>query len=196
MDKRAPEAVKSLHQWGFAVRTDPTVKYATHGETGRPDLMCVRNGWGIHVEVKNGATGFDFSQWNEKQREWAKSFGNALHLWFWLCLGEYAPSYDPQKYDIRMTWLFPWHVMAEIEEKLKPYSGTLPYKAKHQKIDIQNQGFVAPILLAPYRLQWNKGVWELPTGHPFHLYNMPLPSITGLSEKLPNGNVADSGQPT
>lgn len=187
MDRYAPEAVKTLHTLNWAVRSDPTARYATAGETGRPDLMCVRDGWGIHIEVKNGATGFDFSQWNPKQREWSKTHGDRLHLWFWLCLGTDAPHYNPEKFLPRITFLFPHNIMWEIEEKLKPYSGTLPYRAKHQRVEIQQQGLIAPTLLKEYRLNWKgKGVWELPAHHPFQVYSRPLPYIQGLSEKTAN----------
>lgn len=201
MDRSQPDAVASLHAWGWAERPippipkrifDPKTKkwktvFMVPGEAGRPDLMCTRNGWGVHIEVKDGKPSFDFDQWEQKQRDWAEEWGFIHHLWFWLCLGIDAPTYNPEKYLPRQTYLFPYPVMLDIEAKIKPFQNTLPYRAKHASLELQERGLVAPVLLAPYRLNWKgKGIWELPPGHPFHIYNAQLPSLMGLSEKTAN----------
>jgi hypothetical protein len=171
-DKFAGEAVHSLHFWGCSVRADATMKFATAEEPGRADLVVMKRGRGCFVEVKNGRDSFAFSELRENQRQWIETIALPIYqtsVWIWLVLGSSPPHLDLLRYNIRQAWLCPYHQFLEVEAKVLPYSGSIPYRAgKGYRKELQENHLDAMHLLARFALRWKQGHWQLPQPHPFY----------------------------
>lgn len=186
-DRSQPDFVKSLRFWGFnTLKIQDAKRWGNKLDTPQPalpDNWAYINGRLVFGEVKDGYPSFDFNDWRTNQREWATKWAIGLNTpyWIWLCLGLDSPTRKPKTGDWqpRMTYLLPYHVMIEAEQKLAPYQATLPYRAKHALIPIQEQGLDAPTLLKKWRLDYKSyQLWTLPGDHPFrklYLEAQPLP---------------------
>jgi len=189
-DKYAPEAKRSLTNWGISHRADPTERYATEDDPGRADLVCSIRGQCVHIEVKSAGLSFGFADWRGNQKHWALFSEKVLETpyWLFLAMGEHPPNYNPAKYQPRRTWLVPRLRLLAVERLLKPYQGSLPYIAgKGYDLTLQSRKWDAVHLLAEYELKWGKGVFGLPLTHPF--YKTYQPTMIDLVEAW--NNLAD-----
>lgn len=167
----------------YISRADPTEKWATAGENGRSDLIVLKNGKGAAVEIKSGNKGFNFSDWRENQREWAKVYCAMCNVpyWIWLNLGETRLKGDLAKGKLlRRAWLIPEKDFLEAEEKIKSVQTTLPYEAvKGYSTFLQDNNLDALTLFKKYELSWSKlnipwtptqskYCWYIPNEHPFY----------------------------
>ena len=198
MDKNQTECSNMFHRMGWATRPNPPRPIAPGKwavpDDGSPDLVVQRWANGAHIEVKNGDTSFAFSEWRENQRTWANKYGDQHNLWFFLGLGTDPPNYNPEKYNPRGSFLFPWWVMLICEQMLLPYQKSLPYRAKGSLIVIQEQRLYAEYLLKNYRLVWSDGGWHMPATNSFPL--QPLPSYFRLiSKETTNGDRSIRSEP-
>ena len=188
-DRLASEAVRSLHKIGVGLRSDPTERFATGGENGRADLMCVYRGRGFYCEIKGGRASFDLREYRKNQREWAYHHAlmeSATPVWIWFYLGEHAPHYNPEKYNPRKTWLFPAEHLLVVERRLAGIQNTLPYLVKKgMKREVQDGNLDAFTLLAGYELLWaGGGIWDIPASHPFYasyIEAQPIFDLTGAA---------------
>jgi hypothetical protein len=191
-DKKAPEAVKSLHRVGFGVRADPTTdpekQNSVNGENGRADLMCVKGGRGVYIEVK-GAVDNSISlwAWPAHQREWAATYAlpepYATEYWIWFYLGAGMPHLKPEK-NPRKTWLVPYEFMLNVHNLIAPIQDTLPYRlTKHHSLMMREHGYDAVRMLEKWELKWaGNQTWHFPDSHPFtqkYISSQPLFTVTG-----------------
>lgn len=161
-DLNAHFCTKMIHHHGFLSRADLTSQFAgiSDEQVGRADLACSRGGRAVNIEIKQGKTGFLLTNWREPQREWAAwttkpPFSTPYYMF--LTLGEHPATYDPKKYLPKRSWLIPYDVLLEIDQKITPYQKTLPMiAAKNMRKEMQALKLDAVTLLADYELQWNK----------------------------------------
>lgn len=173
-DKFAPEVIRSLHAWGFDTRTDPTAKYATQDSPGRADVMAGYGGKVAYIEIKNGGASFDFGEWRENQRLWARWCKHVLKCEYWLFLVMGTDRPNARSGRPRKAWLLPADKMLEVEKTLTVVQTSLPYAAikGYSKI-LQENRWDAINLLVDYELPWSKGYYALPQAHPFYISFQP-----------------------
>ena len=203
-DRVAPEVIGTLHHYGVGVRTDPTLLIAGHDErpvweTGRADTQYDLLGRAFYIEIKNGITGFDLTDWRDNQRGWAAQWGRQnAEYWLWLSLGIDSPTYTygavrvgkekrkglPPYYLPRRSWLVPYPVMIAVDAVVRPIQNTLVYRAgKGMRKEIQALGLDAPTLLDGFELAWaGSSRWSIPDDHPFGVMYLNAPQIPFLYE--------------
>ncbi len=171
-DKFAGEVGKSLHQWKFGYRSDPTAKYATADAPGRADMLATKGGRSVYIEIKSAAAAFAFTDLRDNQRKWIEEQALKVEqtpVWIWLNLGQHPPNYNPDDYLPRRAFLVPYELFLDIENQVKPFQNSLPYRAgKGYNVQVQALKLDAVHLLSNYALQWNKGFWVVPENHPFY----------------------------
>lgn len=173
-DRVASEAVRTLHGYGFATRTDPTTQLATVESPGRADVMAAKGGRAVFIEIKNGRDSFPFGNLRDNQREWAERYclpsPYSNPYWIWLSLGGDPPHRNPEKYKPRKTWLLPYDVFLDIEATVKPIQMSLVYRcAPGMKREIQDRKLDAINLLSGWELTWEgNSTWGIPDSHPFN----------------------------
>ncbi len=172
-DLHADEVTKTLHSYGWLVRTDPTQKYATAGENGRADLLATRGGYGVAIEIKSDYGAFSFDNWRDNQRKWWQDecipYGTPLFIW--LFLGKDRPNADMSKgYLPRRAWCVPAAEILHAESLIQPYQSSIPYLASAgYRTELQSQQLDAYHLFAPYEVKWaGGGTWSFPELHIFH----------------------------
>ncbi len=95
----------------------------------------------LAVECKYGETALSFASMDDKKRLWAQENSDEYEMWVWMCLGTSIRA----RRKPRMTWLFPFQLFLELEERLDRKS--IPYA--HPELE-------------QYRLQWaGGGKWRL-----------------------------------
>lgn len=159
-DLNAKYIPKLLTYHGFLYRTDFTAKFALQNEEnfGRADTFAARNGKAVNIEAKQGSTGFMMTNWRENQREWGRwSSGYPFNIpyFVFLTLGVHPATYNPEKYLPKKTWLLPFNVMIDAEQKIIDYQKTLPMRAgKGMNKAIQEKKLDAITLFSKYELVW------------------------------------------
>lgn len=180
-DSKQPEVTRSIRNWGFYTHK-PTDAYKTGWaqkrprqlitptESGRFDVMVMRNGRVAFVEVKNDTFSFSFAQFQQNKRDWLKIMEPfRISSWLFLLLGDRPPSYNKETYvHARRAWLIPIEEYFAAEQLLTPIQNSIPMIASkgYSKV-LQEQKLDAIHLFAPYELSWSKGSWELPEDHIF-----------------------------
>lgn len=184
-DKYANEVKTAFNMQCYISRADPTEKFATAGENGRSDLVVLKNGRGVAVEIKSGKTGFNFTDWRSNQREWASKYCAmcGVPYFIWLNLGEARQKSDLDRGKLlRRAWLIPEKIFLEAEDKIKAVQTTLPYQVgKGYNTFLQENKLDAITLFKDFELSWSKLVipwnkaqakycWVIPTDHPFYKF--------------------------
>ena len=175
-DKYAREAWRTLRNYGFAVRTDPTQKYATAGENGRADALVARAGRAVYVECKTGATSFAFKNWRPNQREWYEQFCVPypfdMELWFWITMGFDRPNSINPTHAPRRSYLLSVEVLKQTEDLISPIQDSIPYRVgPAYSREMQKRHLDAENLWLPYALVWaGDGNWTFPLTHSFQQY--------------------------
>lgn len=160
-DLNAKYLAKFLTHHGFIHRTDMTAQFAgiSGEDIGRADMFAARNGKAVNIEAKQGSTGFMMSNWRENQREWARwTSGHPFNITYWifLTLGEHPATYNPEKYLPKKTWLLPFNVMIDAENKIIEYQKTLPMRVgKGMNKVMQEKKLDAITLFSKYELVWS-----------------------------------------
>lgn len=162
-DKNAHYAIKMLHHLGFLTRTDVTSKFVGWdkiGDIGRCDVFAARSGKAVSVEIKQGSTGFDFSDWREPQRKWAKWSSQTpfnVPYWIYLTLGKHPAHYNTTSYMPKRSWLIPQEFWLASIDVVTPIQKSIPYQVKKgMRKEIQELGLDAQFVFAPYALKWHK----------------------------------------
>jgi hypothetical protein len=196
-DKKAPEAVRSLHKVYCGVKADPTTdprkQNSVNGENGRADLMVVKGGRGVYIEVKGAvADSISLWHWPQHQREWAATYAlpepYSTEYWLWFYLGADPPHYNPEKYSPRKTWLVPYGFMTNVHRLIEPIQDTLVYKlTKHHSLALREKNYDAIHLLAQWELKWaGNNTWSFPDSHPFtQKYLTAKPLFETIGELAP-----------
>ncbi len=169
-DLNAHLCIKMLHYHGFITRTDVTSKFSgVNGkDIGRADIFAARNGRAVNIEVKNGKHGFNLEDWRSNQRQWAEYTMRppfSIPYYVYLTLGIHPANYRNDVYLPKRTWLIPYDVMIEVNQKIMQFQKTLVYCIKKgMNKNIQKHKLDAISLLEPYELKWKKnGSLEKPS---------------------------------
>jgi len=113
-------------------------------------------------------TSFSLSKISPEQRAWFlfAQEENAYHLY--IGLGTVHGTAGAKK-EPRLAWVVPWAYWQAIEKELLPIQKSLPLTIRSGlRKKIQYQGLVATKLLSGYGLEWAKGGWQFPQGHPIY----------------------------
>jgi hypothetical protein len=186
-DKNQASVVQMLHSYGFIVRADPTMRYATADEPGRADLMCVHNGLGVMIECKNSEMAFNLSEWTPRQRDWAQNYcvNEPFNVDYFvaLTLGVDRPNANPVEYAPKRTWLIPCLRFVYVCSIIEPIQASLPYRAtKGYSLILQEKRWDAINLFGDFELPWGKnpdgkGGWTIPNNHVFYQDYIAIPEL-------------------
>lgn len=187
-DLYADEVKTAFNMQGYLYRADPTDKYATEGEPGRSDLIVIRGGHGVALEIKSDHDSFAFKNWRDNQRQWYADWcvPNKIPYWIWLNMGEVnvnrAQGKKPIEGLMRRAWLMPIDRLLEVENLLYSTQDSIPYLAeKGFSTVLQTNQWDAVHLFKDYELFWqklpipwdltkSKYCWTIPTTHSFDLF--------------------------
>ena len=160
-DKNAHYCTRMLHHHGFLTRTDVTAQFIGHDkkdDIGRADMFAARGGKAVNVEVKRGISGFLMTEWRENQRKWAEWSSQppfCVPYYLYLTIGTHPPTYNPLNYLPRKSWLIPFKVVLQAEEKIVAYQKTLPMRVgKGMNKTMQELKLDAITLFEKYELKW------------------------------------------
>lgn len=173
-DKNHGFAVKALRHHGFLTRSDPTIPYLP--ASGRADIIALKNGRAVHVEVKNGYRSFtinagehDSQGWKPNQREWAKfsqMYPFEIPYWIFLTMGTDPANYNPDKYLPKISWLIPYKHLQDTRDAISEIQKSIPYKDfKGVKTAVKNAQLWAIERFKQYSMEWaprntlKKPVW-------------------------------------
>lgn len=180
-DRNAGECRASLHSLKFQTRADPTERFATKEDPGRGDLIAVRAGRGVYVEIKCGEDSFDLRNWRPNQRAWALEWaiGTGTDYYIWLRMGTQDPRVSVDKPLRKRTWLVPYHPMIQIVGLVESLQFALPYRTtKNHTLAMRERQYDAVTLFADYELSWaGDGRWSIPETHVFHQAYIAQPSL-------------------
>lgn len=204
-DKNHRYAILALHHHGFLTRSDVTSRFIGHDkkdDIGRADIIAIRSGRSVAVEVKYDTDRFQFDNLRAPQRKWAEmclKYPYEVPYWIYLTLGQHPPHFNNQRYKPRISWLFPYNVLLEIEKEITVHQKSMVYKiSKGMNKQIQEKNLDAISLLEDYELTWygknkvirpdwlkndeNKksdygGFWTIPEYHPFYKKFITQPVI-------------------
>ena len=175
-DRHAGEVVRSLHRQGWIVYKDAidfvlsqrrAMGEIGEGGNGRADLVALKDGMGIAVEIKNGKGTFNLDMWSRDQRDYAVHCEECgVPYSIWLILGKDKPNLNPEKYEPRKAWLVPHRDFRRIELLVRQVQKTLIYRIKKGvRLELREKNLDAVTLLAPFELQWDGGIWRIPGGN-------------------------------
>lgn len=162
-DNNHPFAVKALRHHGFLTRSDPTIPYLP--VSGRADIIALRNGKAVHVEVKNGYRSFiinaeehDSQGWKPNQRKWAKFSQMSpfrIPYWIFLTMGSDPANYNSQKYNPKISWLIPYSCLEDTRLEIKDIQKSIPYKDyKGIKLALRDAKIWAIERFKQYSMEW------------------------------------------
>ncbi len=161
MDKNQHYAVSMFKHHGFLTRTDPTTalpQWNTASDSGRADIVLVKNGKGVHVEVKRGTDSFNLGGWRDNQRAWALRSTQppfSTPYWLYLTLGTDPASYRDDAYRPKRSWLIPLSVLERCIVEISPHQSSIPYRlTKGSRKVMRDNRWDAITLFEHYELEW------------------------------------------
>lgn len=196
-DNFSGETQHWLRGFGFDVRPDPTVKYATGFVPGRPDMVLVKNGRAVYGENKWGENGWNTVKWTAEQRkysEWLES-QNGSEVYIFLHCGRDAPNRNRTHFEPRTLFVIPFHMALLAVDTVEKIQSTIPFRAKRRSgmnPKLSELGLDCERLFGRYALIWcGSGIWRFPPGHIFavnHLYHKPISEVFAEREVYTNAS--------
>lgn len=164
-DKYELELVQPLRRLGYFTR-DNRVAGRYMPDPNSPDILAVGT-YGIQIEYKTGFHGtFAFKSWTDGQRQFAvESYERGVEYWLGITfetpLSPHPHRKGKRKKDKqpRVSYILPASVLFTTIDK-SPYL-SIPYAQTRKK------GLDAQTEWAIWWMDWTKGGWQFPKGHPF-----------------------------